>query len=397
MENKLLSAALANREAYEHIFPLIEKYPALSDIGTIIFDKIAAFYSNDINASRIDKDIILAKLEREFPKHFNTLKEAIKNLEYDVSCPNVIDEYKELIRYQVGNRLSSALISGKYTEVKQLMYEYNGIENALDREEKGREIIQSPSIVQFADTLSEENLIKLYPRSLNDKIGGGALRGHHILIYARPETGKSLVSINMACGFLKQGLRVLYVGNEDPTESMIMRFTSRMTELDRMAVLHNPDDADRIAHEAGMKNLIWAGLSPGTFWEIRSLIEKYKPDILFVDQIRNINVGGEGLVNVLEKAGMEMRSIAKKYNVLSISVTQAGDSATDKLVLSMSDIDSSKTGLPATIDLMIGVGVDDRFEAEDKRMFSLTKNKISGEHGYFPVKIDRKISKVTSI
>lgn len=397
MENKILSSIYYNRDAYDSILPVLDRDNSLSDIGKLLFERADVFYDTDPQAKRVDIDIIKSTLERDYPKQASTLITVVDRLDPDVSSPNVLKEYQELRRHNISMRLSKALLDGDHRLAEELMLEYKAVEDNIDNAQETSEVFVAPSISQFASEFSEENLIKLYPKALNDQVGGGVMRGHHILIYARPETGKSLVSINMAVGFLKQGLKVLYVGNEDPMSAMTMRFTNRITELNRMDILSNPEQADQIAYEGGMKNLIFAALSPGTFREIRGLIDRHKPDVLFVDQLRNINLGSDGLTNVLERAGMEMRAIAKKYGLLAISVTQAGDSATDKLVLSMSDVDSSKTGLPATIDLMIGVGVDDRFEAEDKRMISITKNKISGIHVYFPVRVDRTISKVFSV
>ena len=84
-------------------------------------------------------------------------------------------------------------------------------------------------------------------------------------------------------------------------------------------------------------------------------------------------------------------------NVLAISVTQAGDSADNKAVLDMGDVDYSNTGIPAQADVMIGVGVTAELEAENRRMFSLPKNKISGDHSSFPVNVLPHLSRVTSL
>ena len=119
-----------------------------------------------------------------------------------------------------------------------------------------------------------------------------------------------------------------------------------------------------------------------------------QPDVLIVDQIRNVQTGGDGLTVGLERAGVEMRNIAGEFDLLAVSVTQAGESASNKLVLGLSDIDSSKTGLPATTDVMIGVGVDENYDSRGKRMVSLAKNKVGADHSYFSVDVDPARSRV---
>jgi hypothetical protein len=102
-------------------------------------------------------------------------------------------------------------------------------------------------------------------------------------------------------------------------------------------------------------------------------------------------------VNQLEAAATAIRNIGKQANVLAVSVTQAGDSASDKLILDQGDVDFSNTGIPAQADLMVGIGVDAQHEAEGIRVFNLPKNKIGGVHEHFPVRIYTQLSRVVSI
>ena len=41
----------------------------------------------------------------------------------------------------------------------------------------------------------------MYPLRLNKELGGGVLPGHHIILFARPEQGKTAAAITMAVGF----------------------------------------------------------------------------------------------------------------------------------------------------------------------------------------------------
>jgi len=105
----------------------------------------------------------------------------------------------------------------------------------------------------------------------------------------------------------------------------------------------------------------------------------------------------ESRVNGLEKLATEARNLAKRYGVLVISVTQAGDSATNKLVLTDSDIDSSKTGIPAQCDLILGLGVDETQRSQSMRTLTIVKNKITNIHEYYPVRVDENLSKIVSM
>jgi hypothetical protein len=80
-----------------------------------------------------------------------------------------------------------------------------------------------------------------------------------------------------------------------------------------------------------------------------------------------------------------------------VSVTQAGDSANNKEILDMGDVDFSNTGIPAQADVMIGMGVTPALDQQGVRMLSLPKNKIGGDHSNFLVRINPFLSRVTSI
>ena len=90
----------------------------------------------------------------------------------------------------------------------------------------------------------------------------------------------------------------------------------------------------------------------------------------------------------LEAAANEARSVGKDARLLVVSITQAGNSATDKVYLDMNDVDNSKTGIPGAVDLMIGVGADNAMKANGLLGISLPKNKLGGLHDKFTVSVD---------
>jgi len=248
------------------------------------------------------------------------------------------------------------------------------------------------------DELDPSNLINVYPKSLNDHLDGGVPRGTHIVVFARPETGKSMFMINMCSECLQQGLKVLYLGNEDPAATMRQRILSNMTGLPRADILRYIDDVKAEAGDKGYNNLIFVERSPGTVSEVRRLVMRYKPDVFIVDQIRNLNTSKSlSKVEALEYVAQSMRNLGKEAQALAVSVTQAGNSGDGKLILDMGDVDYSNTGIPSTADLMIGIGINREYEAAKKRMISLPKNKISGKHEVFPVSVVTELSKVEDV
>ena len=392
-----MAAIYKDRDAYEKIKPLVNgsSSSVFSDIDAILYDRAEEYYENDKYAESIDPEVILSYINRTYPKQADMLSIALDRVvaTEGISCNNIVQEFLQVKRHAAGQKLAGALLSGKDTT--ELLHEYNTLSSTENSVKEDDVVIHSN--IRSKDislALDRENVITLYPKDLNDRVEG-VMRGDHILIFARPETGKSMVAINMVRGFLEQGLKVLYIGNEDSEQRMLPRFLCSVAGITKQEMEEmGADKLDEILDETPIDNLSFVHLEPGTFPQIRSLIRKVNPDVVVVDQIRNVQTGGDGLTTGLERAGTEMRNIGNEFNVLAVSITQAGESANGKLRLDLSDIDSSKTGLPAQIDLMIGIGVNEDYDGRSKRMISLPKNKISGDHSFFSVDVDEARSRV---
>jgi archaellum biogenesis ATPase FlaH len=333
------------------------------------------------------------------PKHkemFGTLVESIATEE--VSASNVVHDFIEVKREAAGSRLASSLAAGSSAEkVRVHLDEYVKWEEATALEEDESDIINGMSITELVGDTDEKGLIKVWPISLNDRLDGGLLRGHHMLIFARPEMGKTLMMVNMMAGFVAQDLTVLYVGNEEPVRDTMYRLVSRLTGMNKGEIIGDQELADALARERGYENIYFKDATPGTPRQIQRWIDEVQPDVVIVDQIRNLNVNEEHFVQKLEKAATAVRNLGKSNDVLMVSVTQAGDSASGKATLDMGDVDSSNTGIPAQTDVMVGVGATADDEASNRRILSLPKNKRSGRHEFFPVSIDPQLSNVRSI
>jgi hypothetical protein len=159
---------------------------------------------------------------------------------------------------------------------------------------------------------------------------------------------------------------------------MVFRILTRFCKTPEELIKVDTKKYYDLAIERGYANLYFLPMSPGTLGEITKWVEKLKPDMLVVDQVRNLNVKKESMTVNLEQACIGLRNIAKKHNLVSLLVTQAGDSAEGKLYLTMSDVDSSKTGLQGTLDLLIGLGLSQELKDMSPRrvMMCFPKNKL---------------------
>lgn len=401
-EKYTLASAMASRQVHSYIARHLVT-PDLTEQGRLVWKVIGDYYERDVTAQYVDPALLAVLIETEVsnPKHRETLRTVVDNLgQLDVSPENWAQHLVDMRREAVGSRLAASILSGDDTPA--LLDEYASLETAtFDEEEEEDGLVVGPRLTDLFSANAEDDLIMLAPQSLNARLDGGMLRGHHVILFARPEMGKTTFMANLCSGFLRQNLRTLYLGNEEPIKDIIQRVLGRIADKTRHELWADPAGAEAVADEFGYKtNIAFKHMTPGTPREIEEYVIEYKPDVLIVDQLRNLNVKGsksDGFVQHLEAAAKAVRQIGGRHNCLVISVTQAGDSATGKGILDMSDVADSKTGIPAQADLMIGLGGTYEDVDASRRVLSLPKNKRSGRHDYFAVQVNFGTGKITNL
>jgi DnaB-like helicase C terminal domain len=392
VERKILGAFLSSRGLFAAAYPHVE-VTDLSPEARLILDKIREYYDLDPKATACDREILTVRLRRvlQSDKQFELIRDVLISLPC-IEDANVAKEVIDLKRYNIGLKLAQELIAGK--DAGRLVDDYYALSNTnIDRKEQEEEV--APSIKGIVDTdLNKDNLIKVLPLELNRRIGGGVRPGHHIIVFAPVEMGKTLLTINMVAGFLHQNRKVLYIANEEPSHDIVLRLVGRLSGMNKDQILGDPDEAEKRALKHGYGNFVIAPLAPGNFYTIHGLVDRHGPACVVLDQLRNIDVKSENRTQALEKAATEARNLAKSKQVVVVSVTQAADSANNKRNLGRGDIDSSNVGIPAQGDLIIGIGADAEMEARGLRQINLIKNKLSGNHEPFTCTFNTMLSKV---
>ena len=398
-ETKIVAAVLKDRRAWERVHTVIDPKDVSPESGLLI--RLAGeFYGKDAKATECDLEILKSQIEREVQsnKLVKFLQESLDRLP-DVSAINLSNELLAQKRTAIGRKLSSALLAERHDEALELLELYRSFVGVADEvtSPETNAITGIPLERLLASHFSPEGRIKVFPKTLNERLDGGARPGHHILVFAPTEMGKTLVAINMVAGFLHQKLPVLYVGNEDPAEDILLRLGTRLSGMNKYEIRDNPKKAAELIEKRSAGLFTIAPLAPGTFPEIESLTRTYKPKVVVLDQLRNIDVKSENRTQALEKAATEARNLGKRNGLLVVSLSQAGDSASGKRILTRGDVDSSNVGIPGQMDVMIGVCGTEEDEANNIRWFSFPKNKLSGNHEPFAAGIDPSLSKVIDL
>lgn len=397
-ETKLVAVLCGSRTAHDKLKNGIGlDTQDFSEAARCLVTAAGEQYRRDADLQAVDYDTLRSQITRKFGagSMADSVMEFTTRFPSNLSTINVMEEYRLLRLERCATTLATLLATGQHGEATQdLLAKYTRLAGGEEADAFKARLTAD----DFEDY--EEERIEISPRSLNDFIGGGLRRGHNITVYGRPESGKSMFALNLAAGACKAGYKVLYVANEEPDTEITLRLIARLSNRP-MDVLTNQPETRRIAFmKAREPYKNWTLLhQPGcTARDIARQCARLRPDIVVVDQLKNLTVSNqdENWSLNLDRLARQVREIGINYGCVTVSVTQAGDSAEQKLVLQMNDIEWSNTGIPGAADLMVGIGVDHEFDATGKRMLSIPKNKVNGQHGAFPVWVDCTMTKFMS-
>ncbi len=279
--------------------------------------------------------------------------------------------------------------------------DFNIITKIIEEHKKGLPTEKLEAVTDNVEELIEQlevtskwqfNLMRL-----KENIGGVG-PGNLVIVFARPEVGKTAFWVSLVAGpsgFAEQGAIVHAFINEEPAVRTQMRAINCFTGLNKEQV---SEDIPK-THEEWKRikdNIKMIDTVDWTIQDIDSHCEKYKPDVVVIDQLDKINVSGtyartdEKLRAVYTSA----REIAKRRDCVVIAISQASAEAHDRDHISFNMMENSKTGKAAEADLIIGIGNRTSNDPTNiTRILNVSKNKITGWHGDPAVEIDRYISR----
>ncbi len=383
----ILSAICKSRKAYNKLQRIGVDTKDFTELAQAIFNSAREQYKRDPDCQAASRDLVEAQLQRRYGKGSLTdsALDLYDRMPRDVSGINVVEEYRLVRLARTATVLASKLASGDHgDETAELLGTYQSLVAGEEAEAFKERLTED----DFAE--DDGDRIMLYPKSLSTYIGKGVKRGHNVTVYGRPNSAKSMFALNNAALLVKQGYKVLYIANEEPAQDITLRLLARMTRmpLDELQDSSLARSQAFKAAEPHYRN--WVLLHKGeiTARDIKRQAARLNPDVIIVDQLKNVAVAEDNRALQLDKLARQIREIGIDYNCVTMSLTQAGESAEGRLKLGMSDVEWSNTGIPGAADLMVAIGVNDEWNAEGKRLITIAKNKIRNEHGSFPVWID---------
>ena len=218
------------------------------------------------------------------------------------------------------------------------------------------------------------------------KLVKGVGKGNLMIVFARPEAGKTAFWISLVAnrnGFASQNVKVHALVNEEPAIRTQMRLISCWTGMTKEEIAVNIDKAkhewNKIKSNVRIVDTVNWDLD-----QVDAYCKKHNPEILVIDQLDKVSAKGNfaRTDEKLRAIYMGAREIAKRNNCCVIAVSQASADAHGQTMLSFDMMENSKTGKAAEADLIIGIGQQNIVDSEATlRTLCVSKNKITGWHG----------------
>lgn len=380
IDTSILGACIQSRSAYNSIEGIVNEKD-FSPPVQFWYGLLREFYRRDSSCDHASVDILreVGKARITNPKQVDALISVLSDSAANTSASNIVALCLDLRRRNIILELATCTGSGDTKQANKLFTELVDIWDKQDG--KKSEIEYARDWSSLDEVIGAHKRIPLGIKSLDDRIGGGALSGNHILVFGRTEIGKSCFTLSLTANLVRAGQRVLYIGNEDEINGLKGRVRLALLGWTEDRLKQLPKKAERLLTEMVGDRLTMVRMTPGSISELSDLVAKHSPSVLILDQIRNLDGPEDGMTRKMEANAIRFRSLLGKARLLGISVSQAGDRSqghdTDgPLYLSAGDVDSSRVGLPGQTDLMLGIGSNRDLMARGTRMISFCKNKL---------------------
>ena len=317
-------------------------------------------------------------------ENFDELVNEIKELELpsETIANNILRSlFKRRIAQNIA-QLASNIYNGQDADFSEIKKQ---LDTSFDDDDADEYEYITNNIDNLIDKLKDNTKWKFNLAPLKEAVHGVG-EGNLIIIFARPEAGKTAFWVNLVAGidgFASQGAKVCALINEEPAIRTQMRLINAHTGL----------TMDEIRADIQQANQKWAEVRQNIHildtvdWsldDVDDFVQKEKPDILIIDQLDKVGVTGtfartdEKLRAIYTGA----REVAKRNDCCVIAISQESAYVQGKFDLTFDMMEGSKTGKAAEADVIIGVGHRDKMDTDERvRSLAISKNKITGWHG----------------
>ena len=317
-------------------------------------------------------------------ENFDTLVGEIKQLELpnEKIANNIIRSlFKRRIAQNIA-QLASNIYNGQEADFSEIKKQ---LDTSFDDDDGDEYEYVTDNINNLIEKLKDNTKWKFNLAPLKEAVNGIG-EGNLVIVFARPEAGKTAFWVNLVAGidgFAAQGAKVCALINEEPAIRTQMRLINAHTGLTMDEIRADTQEANKKWAEV-RQNIHILDTVDWSLDDVDDFVQKEKPDILVIDQLDKVGVTGNfaRTDEKLRAIYIGAREVAKRNDCCVIAISQASADGQGKFDLTFDMMEGSKTGKAAEADVIIGVGHRDKMDTDERvRSLAISKNKITGWHG----------------
>ena len=317
-------------------------------------------------------------------ENFDTLVGEIKQLELpnEKIANNIIRSlFKRRIAQNIA-QLASNIYNGQEADFSEIKKQ---LDTSFDDDDGDEYEYVTDNINNLIEKLKDNTKWKFNLAPLKEAVNGIG-EGNLVIVFARPEAGKTAFWVNLVAGidgFAAQGAKVCALINEEPAIRTQMRLINAHTGLTMDEIRADTQEANKKWAEV-RQNIHILDTVDWSLDDVDDFVQKEKPDILIIDQLDKVGVTGNfaRTDEKLRAIYTGAREVAKRNDCCVIAISQASADGQGKFDLTFDMMEGSKTGKAAEADVIIGVGHRDKMDTDERvRSLAISKNKITGWHG----------------
>jgi len=261
------------------------------------------------------------------------------------------------------------------------------------------------SLEEMLEATSQQAQWKFHIPTLRQRIDGIG-KSTFTLIAARPNIGKTGFTASLIAqpgGFLDQGARVTYIGNEESAVRTRLRMASCYSGFTRADFADNKKK--QVAQEKWDSVRDKLTVLDAAGYSIEELDEYVKHkrkdiDILVVDVLDKLNINGSYATETdkLYRLYTVYREMLKRYDIAGIGTSQASADAENRALFGMDCLANSKTGKGGELDVCFCLGRHLEVGEVDPgwRTLNIAKNKLTGVEDNVTFMMDFSTNRVTA-
>lgn len=378
---------LSTRDGYDEVYRYLVP-SSLTERARVILEAIDSYYTNTTN-NHIDWSTfgaVVAATSTKLEEADQVAIDCVLNV-LDVRVEDgYVPIYKDVITKFVARHFAEKIGDKSYQLAASNKGDLTPIEDMMDRYAQRTNQLTSFEVLDTVDAISSMSDPTRaggfdWPLDYLDVAIGPVEKGDQVLLFGRPEAGKTSLAINVFNKWAEQrseGTFILF-NNEEKGSAITSRIVQVALGKTHRDLMGNPT---RYAAEykawGGAKKILVITDPKMNVKKVERICRKHQPTAMVFNLIDKVK-GFDG-----EREDLRLRSVLQWSRALAhsygpvLGIMQADGAAEGVKYLNMSMVYGSKTSVQGEGDVMIGLGRSLAAGEENNRFLSIVKNKLPG-------------------